>query len=125
MDLRLSELSDGLRSALDALIDSIVAAIPAVEPVCLPHAEVEPTITFGYFTLAVQDRTRGAELPAYRLYYHKEIPDIPTKAEKEIRLRRDQFDDKQLDLAQKAARELRKMAWQDYERRFGKYFRDK
>lgn len=123
MDLRLTELHERLRSPLDALIDCIAAEIPAPKPARLPHAEVTPIITFGYFTVAVQDKQREAELPACRLYYHEEIREVPTKVEKEIRRRRDKLSERQLDLIQKVASELKKMAWQDYERRFGKHFR--
>lgn len=123
MNLKLSELDGDVRSSLEALIESVVARIPPVERVRLPHAKVEPMITFGYFTLAVQDPKRKAELPACRLYYHEEVREIPTKVEKEIRLEREQLDRKQLELARKVASKLKKMAWEDYKRRFGRYFR--
>ena len=125
LELKLSGLEQSILTGLDALIDSVVARIPPPTPVRLPHAGVRPRISFGYFTLAVQDKKRAVELPACRLYYYEEIVEIPSKVEREIRLRRHELDSKQLDLAERVGASLNKMAWQDYERRLGKYFRAK
>lgn len=125
IDLKLSELPRDLKSDMNALINALLSRVPTPAVVRLPHAEVRPKITLGYFTLAIQDQRRTNELPACRLYYHEVIPELASNIEREVRVPRPEMSNAELHLAKRAAARLRKMAWEHYESRFGKYFRDR
>ena len=122
IDLKLSELPQDLWRDMNRLIESLVSRIPAPPQVRLPHAEIQPQIHLGYFTLAIQDQRRVNELPACRLYYHEVIAELRSNVEKEVRVARPEMTDVELHLARRAGARLRKMAWEHYQNRFGKYF---
>lgn len=123
VDLTLSELPTTLLMDMNWLVDALASQIPTPRTVRLPHAEIQPTIRLGYFTLAIQDQRRAAELPSCRLYYREVVPELTSAVEKEVRITRPGMSPVELRVAMRTGARLRGMAWSHYRDRFKEYFR--
>ena len=124
IDIKLSKLNEDLRRNLCVLHEKVASKIPEPESVRLPHAIIKPEITYGYFTLAALDQDRANELPLCRLYYHEDVKVIPSRVEKFIRITKPEMDEELLSIAKKTSKQLRKLVWEHYKKRFEKYFID-
>ena len=122
LEVQPSTMNLELRTTMDSLVEAVAERITVPAPVRLPHAQISPDLWLGWFTLAVQDQASSRELPACRLYYYEEIRELDSRIEKDIKLERSDLSDIELSLAQRASTMLRKLAWDDYRRRFAEHF---
>lgn len=100
---------------------ALVARIPAPTPIRLPHATVTPQIRPTGFTFVAQNHASAAILPAARLYYLEEVPELFSRVEKEVRAQKADWTGRESGLVKRVQAWIRARAWAGYRRRLEQY----
>lgn len=119
----IADVDEAAARALFAFVGRLVERLPC-ERVRLPHAVIAPTYVPGVLTVPVQDARRmGTDLPLARLYVYELLPETGTTREHELRIDRPEFDAGLRSWWDDIRAWGKRIAWREYEVRFGGHFR--
>jgi len=111
---RFDQIEVGLKEMLDNFVELIKARTPKTDIAVLPHAEVTPDILHGLLTFVVQDQQRAETVPMARLLYHEKIEPVGSQVERKIHVKRPEFSDDELALAEGIRTIVKGIGWAAY-----------